>query len=225
VLVNIKRLNSKGFTVVELNIAIAVSAVLAVSFLTIFTTFLVTATKTNQSILLTSNSQTLLRSMVEELRYGGGIQYQNLIDDPNSDEPPGGWNTSNAKTVIITAVPALDAANQYIIDATNDKPFYNEYVYYKQGNTLYKRTLANPNAPDNKSVTSCPVATAGCPADRKLIETLDSMVFTLYDQDDILTADPLLARSIGINLALKKKVIGETLVFDNSIRVTLRNVF
>lgn len=222
---NIKTLNNRGFTVVELNIAITVSAILAISFFAIFTTFLVTVTRTNESILLTSNSQKLLRSMVEEIRYGGGVQAQNLINDPNPDEPAGGWNTSNEETVIIIAVPALDSANQYIIDPSEGRPFYNEYVYYKQDNTLYKRTLANPDAPDNKSVTSCPTEGPDCPADRKLIETLDDMNFTLYDQDNNLTADPLLARSIQIDLGLKKKTIGQPLVFDNSIRVTLRNVF
>lgn len=222
---NIKKLDSRGFTLVELNLAITISAILSVAFMAIFTTFLVTTTKTNAAIQMTSDSQILLRSMVEELRYGGGVQQVNILDDLNSDEPAGGWNTSNDTAVIITAVPALDSSNQYIIDPAIDRPYYNEYIYYKEGTKLYKRTLANPDATGNKSISSCPVKTATCPADRVLIETLEDMVFTLYDQDDVVTLDPLLARSIKIDLALRKQVIGETLEFDNSIRVTLRNVF
>lgn len=224
-LANIKRLNDRGFTIVELNIAITISAILSVAFMVIFTTFLVSSTKTNASIEMTSNSQVLLRSMVEELRYSGGIQQTNVIIDNNPDVPPGGWNTSNTVTVLITAVPALDASNNYIIDPSAGRPYYNEFIYYKKGNILYKRTLANPNATGNKFVSSCAIATPSCPADRQLIKTLDTMSFVLYNQDNIVTTDPLKAQSIRIDLALKKQVIGETLKYDNSIRITLRNDF
>jgi hypothetical protein len=51
------------------------------------------------------------------------------------------------------------------------------------------------------------------------------MVFTLYNQDDAVTTDPLLARSVRIDLGLQKRSFGTPLTLDNSIRVTLRNQF
>lgn len=174
---------------------------------------------------MTNDSQNLLRTMVEELRNGAGVRQTNTITDPNA--PAGGWNTGNTNFVIITAVPAQNTSNQYIIDPATGRPYFNEYVYYKQDTFLYKRTLAHPNATGNKLKTSCPesLATAACPADRKLVETLKTMLFTFYDQDDVLTIDPLLARSIKIDLILEKKTFGDPLTFDNSIRTTLRNTF
>ena len=52
------------------------------------------------------------------------------------------------------------------------------------------------------------------PADRKLLDSWDDMVSTLYDQDDAATADPLLARSVRIDLALAKETFGDPLTLD-----------
>lgn len=221
--------DQRGFNIVELNIAMAMAAIISVSFFAIFTTYLITITRTNASILMTNDSQNLLRSMVEEIRYGAGVRQLNTIADANA--PSGGWNTSAANFVIITAVPAVKADNSYIIDPSTGAPYYNEYVYYKVGNILYKRTLANSAAVGNKSIASCSQTVsalpcpAGRPADRQLIDTLNTMVFVLYDQDNIVTADPLAARSIQITLSLQKKVFGNPLVYENKIRSTLRNKF
>lgn len=216
--------NMHGFTLVELNLTMALMAFMAAGFLTIFTSFIVTTTRINYSIELTNQSQGLLRVLVEELRYGAGVRQTNTIPDPHNAT---GWNTGNTNFVIITAVPALTSTNQYIIDPITGGPYFNEYVYYKQGSLLYKRTLANPDAVGNRSKTSCPPAsaTSSCPADRQLVDGLNSIVFTLYDQDNVITANALNARSIKIDLSLQKKTFGSALTFNNSVRVTLRNDF
>ena len=51
------------------------------------------------------------------------------------------------------------------------------------------------------------------------------MLFTLYDQDNASTEDPLIARSIKIDLSMEKDTFGAPLTLVNSIRVTLRNAF
>ena len=222
---NINRLakNTAGFTLVELTMTIGLMAVLAIGFMAIFTNYLVTNTRLNASIAMTGDSQALLRTMVEELRYGAGVRQTNTIVDPNG--PGGGWNTGNTNFVIITAVPATDSDNEYIIDPLTGGPYLNEFVYYKQNTDLYKRTLAHPGAAGNTKTTSCPTKTPSCPADRKLVENLDAINFTLYDQDNLQTGVAALARSVKIDLGLSKKTFGAPVRFDNSIRVTLRNNF
>lgn len=219
--------NRRGFTLVELNTSITLIAILGISFMAIFSNFIVSTTRTNYSIEMTNQSQSLLRILVEELRYGAGVRQTNAIPDPNPDAPPSGWNTSNASFVIITVVPALNASNAYIIDDDTGQPYLNEYVYYKKGTLLYKRTLANPNAVDNKSTTSCSPTyqVAGCPTDRQLVDGLKTIIFNLYDQDNITPTTAPLARSIKIDLVLEKKTFGSSLTFDNSVRTTLRNKF
>lgn len=217
--------NTKGFTIPELVISITLIGIISVSLLAIFVNYFTIITRNNMVIDMTVDSQNLLRSTVEELRYGAGVRQANTIADPNG--PPGGWNTSNANFVIIIAVPAIDSNRNYIINSDTGSPYNNELVYFKEGSILYKRTLAHPNATGNSLKTSCPAASAGpsCPADKKLIEHVEDMVFTLYNQDDATTTDPLLARSVKIDLSMKRDTFGEPLTLDNSIRVTLRNTF
>ena len=214
-----------GFTLVEVLVSISLASILAVGLFSIITTYFVTITRNNLLIDMTVDSQNLLRATVEELRYGAGVRQSNSISDANA--PVGGWNTSNANFVIIIAVPAVDSSRNYITDPLTGSPYSNELVYFKSGTTLYKRSLAHPAATGNTLQTSCPagLATPSCPADKKLIEAVDDMVFTLYDQDDAVTTDALLTRSVKIVLSMERETFGTPLTLENNIRVTLRNNF
>lgn len=217
--------NQAGYTLPELLISISLIGIISVSLIAVITNYFVIITRNNITVDMTVDSQNLLRTTVEELRYGAGVRASNTIIDPHG--PGGGWNTSNANFVIIIATPAVDVNDQYIIDSSTGAPYYNELVYFKQGTNLYKRILANPGASNNKLNTTCPAAqaTASCPADRLLNEFTDDMIFTLYDQDDGITTNPLLARSVKIDLLLKRDTFGEPLNLSNTIRTTLRNRF
>lgn len=216
--------NQQGFTLPELMVSITLIGIIMVSVLAVITNYLVLITRNETLVNMTVDSQNLLRASVEELRYGAGVRQTNSITDVNQ---PSGWNTSNAAFVIIIAVPALDADRDYIIDTATGEPYNNELVYFKQGKVLYKRTLAHPSASGNSLKTSCPAASASasCPADRKLNEDTEDMIFTLYDQDDAITTNALLARSVKIDLMLERDTFGQPIAFDNSIRITLRNQF
>jgi len=217
--------SSKGSTLVELLVIITVTSILAIVFLDTITNFYSVITRNNASSDLTITSQNLLRSTVETLRVGDGVRQTNSISDANA--PGGGWSTSNSDFVIVIASPALDSSRSYIIDPNTGSPYMNELVYYKNGALLMQRVLANPDATGNSLKTTCPpeIATANCPADKQLAEYVKTMLFTLYDQDDIVTNDPLAARSIKIDLAMERDLSGAPLTLNNSIRVTLRNRF
>lgn len=209
---------------IELLIVMAVMGVLVVGVFPAFSNYLVLITRNSVSVDMTNETQNLLRTTVEELRYGAGVRQVNTITDANT---PGGWNTTNTNFVIIIAMPAVDSARNYIIDSNTGYPYNNEFVYFKSGNILYKRILAHPLATGNSVKTTCPAASASasCPADRKLIAAVVDTDFTLYDQDDVVTTDPLLARSVKIAISLQKNSFGETISLSYDIQTTLRNTF
>ncbi len=215
----------EGMTVVELVIGISIGSILFLAFMAAMTNHFTLISKNNASIDMAANSQNLLRATVEALRVGQGVRQTNTIADPNA--PSGGWNTSNTSFVIVIATPALDSAHNYIIDPSTGEPYMNELVYYKNGSSLMERQLANPSASGNTLLTSCPASSSSpfCPPDKTLADYVQTMAFTLYDQDNNLTTDPTLARLIKIDLSLQRTVFGSPVSLNNSIQVTLRNRF
>jgi len=215
----------QGFTIVELTIVISVTSVIAVVFLYVVSNYFVTITRSNELADMTINSQNLLRTTVENIRFGNGVETTNTISDPNA--PSGGWNTSNTSFVIVIPVPAVDSSKNWIIDPNTGSPYMNELVYYKSGTTLYERVLANPNATGDTLSTSCPanLATSSCRADPQLATFVSSMSFTLYDQDNNQTTDPTVARSVYITLTMQRNAPISPLSLSTNIRVTLRNRF
>jgi hypothetical protein len=218
-------LDSKGFTVVELSVSVGVLAIIGVAFLGLVASYFVTITRNNELSSMTISSQNLLRSTVENLRFGDGVLQTNSITDPHA--PSGGWNTSNSNFVIIIPVPAVDSSHNYIIDPDTSEPYMNELVYYKSGTTLMERKLANPNAIGNKLVTTCPsnFATQSCPADINLADYVNTMTFTLYDQDGAQTTTPAAAHSVFVTLNMQRNAPGDPINLTTSMRVTLRNRF
>lgn len=222
---NSVRRSQAGFTLVEVTVAVSVMAVVAILFLSVVANYLVIISRNSKLSELTLTSQNLLRTTVENIRFGDGVRQTNA--NPDANAPVGGWNTSNTNFVIILAVPAIDTSHNYITDSTTGSPYMNELVYYKNGSTLMKRTLANPGATGTTLQTSCPaaLATPSCPADTQLASYVSAMTFTLYDQNAAVTTTTSLARSINISLTMQRNTPGDPLTVTNSIRVTLRNRF
>ncbi|HSX45610.1 MAG TPA: type II secretion system protein [Candidatus Saccharimonadia bacterium] len=214
-----------GFTLVELTIVVSVMAIVGVVFIGIVSNFFVIISRNNALTEMTINSQNLLRTTVENIRYGDGIRQTNQISDANA--PVGGWSTSDTNFVIIIAVPALDGSRNYIIDSSTGSPYMNELIYYKSGTTLMERRLANPSASGNRMTTTCPtnLASTTCPADLTLAPYVNTMTFSMYDQDAAATTDPTLARSIKITLNMQRNAPGNPINLTTSTQVTLRNRF
>lgn len=224
-LANKTKLTQRGFTLVEVTVAVTVMGIIGITFVSVIAHYFVVISRNNAQSEMTLTSQNLLRTTVENIRFGDGVRGTNQIYDPNG--PAGGWNTSNTSFVIIIAVPALTSSREYIIDPGTGSPYMNELVYYKNGNTLMERILAHPSATGNRLKTTCPPASAtpSCTADPLLAEYVNSMNFTLYDQNAAVTPTATAARSVKIDLSMQRKAPGDPITVSNSIRVTLRNRF
>jgi hypothetical protein len=222
---NLKRLAPAGFTLVEVITIVTVIGVVGVVFLGLSVNYFVIITRNDELTNMTIDSQNLLRSTVENIRFGDGVRQTNQVFDANA--PSGGWTTSNSTFVIIIAVPAQTTGRAYIINPSTGSPYMNELVYYKNGSTLMERKLANTSATGNSLITTCPpsFANPSCPADIKLAMYVNVMTFTLYDQDAVVTTNPILARSVNITLNMQRNAPNSPINLTTSTRVTLRNRF
>lgn len=217
-----------GFTLVELIVVVSVMGVIGVTFIGMVANYFVVISRTNQLSEMTIESQNLLRSTVENIRFGDGVrQTSQLAADVDSHAPAGGWNTSNTAFVIIIPVPALTTTREYIIDPETGEPYMNELIYYKNGSTLMERKLAHPDAVGNNMHTTCPPAQAvvGCTADILLATHVNSMIFSLYDQDGSPTTTATAARSVKISLSMQRNAPGDPINLSTNMQVTLRNRF
>lgn len=215
---------SKGFTIVELLVAIVVGSILIGTMLTVTFLFYGGTIKENFQSRLAVESGNLLRSITDELRTSSGVRSSNTISDPNA--PGGQWTTSNASLVLIISTPVIDGSGNFVMNPLTGAPYQNEIVYFAQGGTLYKRYLANPDAPGNRYKTSCPqgLASASCPADVVLSHHFKDMQFVFYDQDDQVTTDLSAARATKLTIQMHQTTFGgQDIDFNNTIRITMRN--
>ena len=218
-----KSLNQAGVTIVELMITISIASLVILAFTSISINLYGEALRTSIYSQLASESQTILRSMVEELRQSSSIRSNNANPDVNA--PSGGWTTSNERLILIISTPALDNNNNFITNQSTGFPYQNEIVYFANNGMLYKRLLANPSATGNSMRTTCPqnLATSSCPSDIQLSNHFESLNFTFYDQNNTVTTSIPATRSIQLFISMERTSFGKTLEFDNNIRITIRN--
>jgi hypothetical protein len=135
-------------------------------------------------------------SLREAFNVSSGLLVQNSIPDPNAMVPdpadgsgqhwevihaiPGNIPIGSSGTMTPVAyyqAPATTRDKTIIMNGT--QPYANEFVLYLNGTTkqLLLRSLANPAATDNSTITSCPAdaTTASCPADKVICDNISSV--------------------------------------------------
>lgn len=213
---------SRGFTITEMLAAVGVAAVMVAVLFTVTFGYYVASVKAEVMTQMALESQSLLAQLTEDIRLADAIVDSNTISDPNN---PGGWTTNDPSNIIIVQSPAVDGDKNIIYDSSTGYPFSNEFIYFLDTNSMYKRVLKNTIAPDNVAVSTCPesVASPTCPEDRLFSSKVSNLTFTFYDINDTQTANANEARSVTFVVNMEKKVYGETLTLNNSTRITLRN--
>lgn len=217
------RLNQAGISIVELLVVIGVSSVLLVAFMTVSLYMYGDTIRGSVYSQMATESSTILRSVVEELRQSSSIRTSNA--NPDANAPGGGWTTSNSNLILIISTPALDSSNNFIMNPDTGYPYSNEIIYFASGSNLYKRYLVNASAAGNTRQTTCPQASSSstCPPDVLMSNNFKDMSFIFYNQDDAVTTNIPDARSIKLFIQMQRLTFGKTLQFDNNIRITIRN--
>jgi hypothetical protein len=248
-----------GFSITELMIIVTVSSLLATMVYGFWFYFWQYGTR----------SQIGLDTMSERLNTGdiireyvgssSGLIIQNSIADPNvhiqdSQNPglgfweeihaiPGNKAGSGYVPVTYFKRPSIGTNNTILLNGT--APYEDEYIIYINNteSKLYLRTLANPDAPNNKAITTCPpqLATQLCPADKMLISGIASVDLRFFSRSgnlidytssqdsesgDFVGPDYPVVEVIEYRLNVIKQVPGEpSNPIENStiVRIALRN--
>lgn len=188
--------NQQGFTVVELIVVIILSVLfsgLVLGFFIDFWRSTSTLENDTETFVTRQNAGDKLREL---LNTASGLISQNSIADAHADNPDPGdasgthWELLHAvpTTVGLPAngqttplfyfkAPSVDSSKNFIMNG--EQPYQDEFILYLDGTAkeLLVRTLANPNAPNDRLVTTCPSsqASASCPADQIIAGDISSV--------------------------------------------------
>ena len=213
-----------GVTVTELLVVIVVISILSLFLFPAIIDLLAGSNRGYERASLNLRSQTILRSITEDVRNGSSIRQANQLTDSNPVQT-GGWSTDDTDNVLIISRPATDTDGDFIQNDLTGLPYQNEFVYYEDDGSLFVRTLAHPLATGNSVSSTCMPAASGCSEDVLLSDSFLDMSFTFYDQDNQITTIPFLARSVEMSVSLVRvNNPGIDVIIESTNQMTFRNL-
>lgn len=254
-------LDASGLTIIELVITMTLTLMFSGLVLSFFLDLWgSTATLQNDSetFVVREDAGDSLRDIFNS---AAGLISQNGIPDLNTNNPdpaiaagtywlpihaiptPTTMPASGTTPVLYFESPSTDSSKNFIMNGT--QPYKDNFVLYLDASTkkLMMRSLANPSATGNRTVTTCPPAsaTASCPADRTIATDVSSVNKRYFSRsgntlDWTSITDPLTGDYIGpdfpsvevleltLNLYRKSVLHGHTDTTNATIiRIAFRN--
>lgn len=220
-----RRLNASGMTITELLVTCVVVSIMSI----VIVDFLGNWTKQHaisetRSTLL-AEAQTALDTVTDAVRLSAAADQNNRWEDDNAPGAPGdllSW-ASSADTLVLASAVEDTTGNIIFSDPLNYTSQKNNQIFFVNNGVLYRRILAAPES-DNALATSCPesVATASCPADRNLAESVTDFSVTYYDGSNQEVA-PTDARSVELSITLGTTKYDQQISETYSTRMVFRN--
>lgn len=220
-----RKLDIKGFTVVEMVAAVAITGILVVLIMTFLVNTIVNnSIRTAQADLL-REAQLTLDLLARDVRLSANVDANNRWPDNNApDAPTDLFSWESGQDTLILAIAAQNTAREVLFeDAVHYITLKNNSIFYLQNGALYRRILA-ANHPDNRSRTTCPgsAASSSCPADTKLINDVTDFSVRYYNNDNE-EVEPENARSVELSLTLSQIKYGRSITAEYSTRTVFRN--
>jgi Tfp pilus assembly protein PilE len=219
-----KKLNSRGISLVELLITITVVSIMAIVIMNFMVNWLQQYAITETRSALLTDAQTAVDQMVDAVRLSSSADDDNRWPDTN---PPTtgnqfSWTSTSSRLVLASAVE--NTSNQIVFsDPANYTSQKNNLIFFVSNNALYRRSIAAP-VQDNKLKTSCPAnkASASCPADLRLARNVSNFSVKYFDGNNVEVA-PTDSRSIEISLTLQKRRFSQLIQSVYKTRMVYRN--
>lgn len=217
-----RRLQSAGFTLVELAVATAVAGILILVIMSFTINSFAQMSITEARGDLLREAQFSLDTLTEDARLSSNSYADTVILDPNAPSASQKWQ-GDASTLIL-ATAAQDAnRNILFADPLQYSSHKNNKVYFVKDNTLYRRTLA-ANVPNNALKTTCPRAeiSNSCPGDSMLAHNVSEFSVKYFDSsgEEVPVEQ---ARSIQATLKLSIYKYDRDITAEYKTRTVFRN--
>jgi len=221
----LRPLNQAGLTIIELSIALTITAALMAIIVGFSVDKLQQGSMESMKQDLLSNAETGLNRMATDVRVATSADDNNRWEDTYAPGAPSdllSWQSNSATLVLATA--AEDGSGNIIFDDPHDYvSAKNNVIYYLKDGSLWRRVLAASND-GNKAVTTCPpsAATPSCPADSDVLDNVSSFAVQYYDGADQ-QVSPTDAHSVQLTVQLKQHKYSQDITADYTTRMVFRN--
>lgn len=218
-------LNQSGMTLIELGIALTITAALATIIIGFSVDKLEQSAIQSTKFALLSNAETGLDTMARDIRLSSAADDNNRWNDANAPGAPSNklsW-ASNSTTLVL-AVAAQNSSGNIIFDDAHDYvSAKNNVIYYLKNGSLYRRVLAD-SVSGNSARTTCPPASASssCPADDDILDNVGSLSVQYFDGDNQ-QVSPSSAHAIQLSVTLKVTKYGQDTTASYTERMVFRN--
>jgi prepilin-type N-terminal cleavage/methylation domain-containing protein len=229
----------KGFTIIEILIALPIATLLSVTMsTTMFNQYGQLQQGTTKSR-LRMEGEIILLSLEDELLFATDFASTRSTDLTDINAPSGGWtyNTTPTDTLIVyeTALTAdrRDPNREFVYKRqTNCSSSFNiainNLIYFTTQNTndtyrtLYRRTLVPQytTCGTNYKKQTCPAGAVISPcssADSKLSEKVVDFQLEYFNEDNVAVAGPATAQLVKMTLTLGEKIYGKEVVVPTTI--------
>lgn len=238
-LFKLKHNNQKGFTLLEILIALPLATILSLTVATLMFNQYGEVLQGAARSRLRMEGEILLLSLEDELLFSTDFATTKSTDLSDAYAPSGGWtsNTNPTDTLIVyeTALTA-DRRNpdrEFVYKssgscASSYNIAINNLIYFTTQNTednyrtLYRRTLAPQytTCGVNYKKQTCPAATVLPPctqADSKLSDKVVDFQVQYFDNDNVALSGPTNAELLKVTLTLGEKIYGENIIVPTTI--------
>lgn len=222
----------RGYTLIEMLVAISVSALLILAVGAFSTNSIVGSNQDYNKTLVLSNAKEAVGIVARQIRVARSVLSANTLPDSNAPGAPGdlySWSGAAGNGAnLILAVPSKDASSNIIyIDGLHTQIYTDNVIFYLDptSHKLYRRYIMNTNAPGNAAKTTCPPAsaTASCPSDADVVDDVANLVTAYLDGNNASVSVPSGTEAVRYTVTETRTINGRVYSGTYTTIATLRN--